>query len=218
MATIAATTPIPPVAFSAKDATKPGHYSASETAFLLLDFHSMFIQAGGEAGTAALKTAIEMRAWAKSQKIQVIHCLIDVKDTPFPTTKDFEKFASIMVAMRSSAGDEAAELHDGDTSDEVTFTRRPGHISALYSHGLSEFLKEKGIKSLVLAGLSTSGCMLRTAVAASDAEFVVTALADGCADSDPALHDVIVGKILPNRAYVVTAEEFREGYTAMRAT
>lgn len=206
MATLAAT-------FNAADRSTPSHYGPSDTALLLLDFHSMFIQRmGGPSASAALQVAAEMRTWAHSQGIQVIHALVDVNATPYPTCKDAHKFASIAAAMKSSGGGaEPAELLE-EVGDDVTFTRRPGYVSALKSPGLDDFLQKRGIKSLVLTGLSTSGCVLRTAIMASDAEYVVSVISNGCADQVEGVHDMMVGKILNNRGYVFTAEDFQEGF------
>ena len=142
----------------------------------------------------------------------MIHALVDVNATPYPTCKDAHKFASIAAAMKSSGGGaEPAELLE-EVGDDVTFTRRPGYVSALKSPGLDDFLQKRGIKSLVLTGLSTSGCVLRTAIMASDAEYVVSVISNGCADQVEGVHDMMVGKILNNRGYVFTAEDFQEGF------
>jgi nicotinamidase-related amidase len=94
----------------------------------------------------------------------------------------------------------------------MTFTRRASHISALKSPGLTKYLAEKGIKPLLLAGLSTLGCVLRTAVQAIDEEFVVTVIRNGCTDAKEGLHDTLMESILNSRAYVVTADHFQELY------
>ena len=206
MAAVAAT-------FNAADISTPGHYGPSQTALLLLDFHSMFIQrAGGQQIAAALEVAAKMRTWAKSQGIQVIHALVDTNGKPFATCKDAGRFAAYLEAMKSGGGEECAELLEGGDGDDVTFTRTPGHLSALKSPGLDELLRKKGITSLVLAGLSTSGCVMRTAITASDAEYVVSIISDGCADPVEGMHDLLMGKLLNNRGYVLTAAEFQEGY------
>lgn len=204
MATLAAT-------FNAGDQTTPGYYGTSQTALLLLDFHSMIIEkAGGPQAPAALQTAAGLRTWAKSQGIKVIHCLIDPNLAPFPTCKGSERLTNIVGAMKSGGGDEPDELLEGGA--DITFTRRPGHVSALKSPGLKDFLHEKGIKSLVLTGLSTSGCVMRTAIASTDEEFVVTVISDGCADAGQDVHDMILGKVLNNRGFVTTAAQFQEGF------
>lgn len=198
--------------FNTTDRTAPGYYGPSQTALLLLDFHTMFVERiGGPPAQAAQNVAVRMKAWAKSQGILVVHALNDINSTPFPTCKDAGMFESVMVAMRLSGGEEVAALR-GDGDDEITFIRRTGYVSALRSPGLDDLLKAKGIKSLILTGLSTSSCVLRTAVAASDAEYVVSVISDACADNVEGVHDVVVEKLLNNRGYVATAAEFQAGF------
>ncbi|RDW62539.1 hypothetical protein BP5796_10841 [Coleophoma crateriformis] len=198
--------------FNVADISTPGHYGPSKTALLLLDFHSMFVEkVASPKGPAALEVAAKIRQWAKSQGIQVVHCIVDVNAAPFPTCKDANRFQSIVSAMGLSGAAEPAVLLEGG-GDDVTFTRRPGYVSALKSPGLDDFLQKKGIKSLVLAGISTSGCVMRTAITASDAEYVVSVISDGCADPVEEVHEIVVGKLLNNRGYVATAAEFQEGY------
>lgn len=198
--------------FSPTDKTTPGAYNASQTALLLLDFHNLFIgKSPGSDASKAVACAAAAATWARSNGIQVIHCLLDMSQAPFPTCKGYDRFAGIVNMMKQANDTEPSSLLDGGDKD-VTFTRRPGHVSALRSPGLREFLREKGIVSLILAGLSTSGCVCRTAFAAADEEFVVTVLSDGCADPQDGLHGVMVDKLLANRGYVVSLEEFKEGF------
>lgn len=177
----------------------------------------MFVEmAGGSNAPAALGIAAQMRMWAKSQGIVVIHALIDVDAATFPTCKGAERLSSIMGAMKSGGAEEPPQLLQDFSEDEPTFNRVPGHLSALKSPGIQEFLHEKGIKSLILTGLSTSGCVLRTAISATDAEFVVSAISDACADRDQDVHDMVVEKLIPSRAYVTTASAFQEEYARAR--
>lgn len=203
--------------FNAGDVSTPVHYGPSQTALLLLDFHSLFVQqqAGGPNAPAALAVAAQMRTWAQSQGMHVIHALVDIDATPYPTCRDPDKFVGMAAAMKSGGGgggEEAAELREGGAGDDVVFTRRPGYVSALKSPGLDGFLRRNGVRSLVLTGLSTSGCVLGTAIAASDAEYVVSVISDGCADRVEEVHDVVLRKLVNKRGYVHTAAEFQKGY------
>ncbi|KAJ5126587.1 Isochorismatase hydrolase [Penicillium atrosanguineum] len=193
------------------DKSCPSHWGPSQTALLLLDFHSMFVSRVPGGGPAAVKTAAEMKAWAKSTGIKVIHALIDINASPFETCKDSGRFATIVDAMGKTGGAECPELLE-DADDEVTFLRRPGYVSALKSPGLEDYLKENGIRSLLLAGFSTSGCVTRTAIPACDEEYVVTTISDACADPDDELHRIMLEKVLNNRGYVATAIEIQKGY------
>jgi len=191
------------------DPTMPSYYSPSETALLLIDFYSLFVERVGLSGANALSTAVDMRNWAKQCGMHVIHCLIDITSQPAPTTKGVERLASILASMKSNDGHmEPAALFE-DSEDDVQFTRRIGHVSGLKSPGLENFLQEKGVKSLVVTGLSTSGCVLRTAAAGCDADFVVSVIEDACADREQDVHDALVGKVLRNRGYVYKAATFQ---------
>ncbi|KAI1134764.1 Isochorismatase hydrolase [Hypoxylon sp. FL0543] len=203
--------------FDAADKTTPGYYGPSQTALLLLDFHSMFVhKIGGQRAPAALDVAAKMRTWAKSQGIRVIHGLIDVNATPFPTCKGANRLLEVVAAMRSNGPEEPAELLEGG-GDDVTFTRRPGYVSALKSPGLEDFLQKNGIRSLIITGISTSGCVMRTAVSATDAEYVVTVISDGCADPTEGMHEAMTGNVLSQMGYVTTASEFQEGFAKARS-
>lgn len=75
--------------FDATEKTSPGYYSPAQTALLLLDFHQMFVENIEDAGAReALETAAEMRKWAQSCGIRVIHALIDIEQSPFESCKD----------------------------------------------------------------------------------------------------------------------------------
>ena len=198
--------------FDPTDPSAPGHYGPSQTALLLLDFHSAFTDKAGPKASAAVDIAVEMKNWAKSHSIPIIHCLLDIDQAPFQTCKDASRFAQVVDSMKDSGGEEPETLR-GEAENEITFLRRPGYVSALKSPGLLDYLHSKGIKSLVLAGLSTSGCVMRTAVVASDEEFVVTVLSDGCMDPVEGLHEVVIEKLL-HRGWVCTSDEFRAGFTA----
>ncbi|KAK3214583.1 hypothetical protein GRF29_19g684722 [Pseudopithomyces chartarum] len=134
--------------------TTPSHYTSSQTALLLLDFHNMLVDRN-PSNALALATAVSTKKWAKSQGIHIIHCLIDSTSKPFPTAKNIEHLASAMSLFKSAAGNEAPSLVE-DANGEVTFTRRIGHVSALKSKGLMEYLEENGIRSLALMGLIAS--------------------------------------------------------------
>lgn len=198
--------------FDAQDPTNPAHYGPSQTALLLLDFHSMLVNhAGGSKAPDALKTAVSLRSWAKKNKVSVIHGLVDIHQPPFSACKDIEMFRTVLQNMQAGGGEEVPELLK-TSKEDVTFTRKPGHVSALKSPGLEEYLRKNGIKSLLITGISTSGCVLRTALAATDEEYVTTVISDACADPKQDQHDFLVEHVYPNRGYVATASEFQEAF------
>lgn len=65
--------------------------------------------------------------------------------------------------------------------------------------------------SLVLCGIATSGVVLSTLRQAADLDFDLTVLADGCADADPEVHRVLLEKVFPRQAAVVTTADWVGG-------
>lgn len=190
----------------------PFAYNASQTLVLFLDFHSLFVDFI-KAHDAAEKAAA-LKAWAHQHKIAVAHGLIndDPKDKPPTNIKglDTTKWIWESLCAKKENFKEPAGITPADGEDEEVFTRTPGYISALTSHSprdIKKWLAEKGYRSLILCGLSTSGCVMRTATAATDAGFIVTVIEDACMDK-PEVHKVVVNDILPTRAHVFSFEDF----------
>jgi nicotinamidase-related amidase len=90
--------------------------------------------------------------------------------------------------------------------DEPILTKnRTGPFSTT---NLDEVLKKQSIKTLVLLGIRTSGCILSTVRWAADIDYQLIVLSDCCADPDTEVHHVLMEKIFPRQASVTTAEEF----------
>jgi len=66
----------------------------------------------------------------------------------------------------------------------------------------------RGIHSLVLSRIATSGVVLSTLGQAVDLDFALTVLSDGCADPDDDVHRVLMEKIFPSQAQVMTVNDW----------
>jgi nicotinamidase-related amidase len=73
---------------------------------------------------------------------------------------------------------------------------------------LDEVLKKQEIDTLALMGISTSGCVLSTVRWAADINYQLMVISDCCADRDDEVHRVLMEKVFPRQASVVTAQEF----------
>ena len=87
----------------------------------------------------------------------------------------------------------------------VLTKRRTGPFSTT---NLDEVLKEKGIQTLVLMGIRTIGCVLSTVRWAADIDYELIVLSDCCADQDEEVHRVLMEKVFPRQASVITSLEF----------
>jgi len=75
-------------------------------------------------------------------------------------------------------------------------------VSAFSTTELAAFLDDRGIDTLVLAGIQTSGVVLSTVRDAADRDYRLLVLADCCADPDAGVHETLTAKVFPRQADV----------------
>ena len=167
-------------AFNPSDPASPLSISPHETAILLMDYQNMILsRIGDAAASSVLNIASHVRDWALQKDMTVCHCLIDTSPSTKPPSYNrasakWKAYESAFAANPGLGHEAEALAAKGHSGSEVTVVRVPGFVSALESHGLLDALMMKGIKSLILGGLSTSGCVLSTARAGTDRGFIVT--------------------------------------------
>lgn len=195
--------------FDSSKACSPLSIPAANTALLLLDYQNITVSMASDGGQT-VTVAREMRDWAVEQGIPAYHCLVDTTSAPEPSMKISERwvFYEEKLKVAPELGNEPDVLKGLDK----IFTRQPGYISALKSPGLLEELQTKGVRSLILCGLSTSGCVLSTARAANDHGFVVTIVDDACWDPLPELHALLMGHVLASTAHIAKAKEVQQAW------
>ncbi|SFX61475.1 cysteine hydrolase [Streptomyces atratus] len=97
----------------------------------------------------------------------------------------------------SAAINERLAPQDGDI---VVRKIRYGGMSTT---DLDQQLRERGITTLVVSGVSTSGVVLSTVIDAADRDYQLYVLSDGVADPDTEVHDVLLHRVLPSRAHII---------------
>lgn len=86
---------------------------------------------------------------------------------------------------------------------------RKTRVGAMSTTDLDRQLRDAGITTLVLAGISTSGVVLSTLIEAADRDYQLYVLSDGTGDPDAETRDVLLGKYFPRRASVISTAELR---------
>jgi nicotinamidase-related amidase len=114
----------------------------------------------------------------------------------------------------TARGDEMTEGHPA-TQIHTALEPRPDEpvvlkrrVSAFSGSDLEVLLRGVEATGLVLAGIATSGVVLSTLRQAADLDYRLTVLADACGDPDAQVHDVLMGKVFPRQARVVTTDEW----------
>src|SRR3984957_4793465 len=99
------------------------------------------------------------------------------------------------------------QIHVDVAPEEGDIVVRKTRVGPFGSTDLHDQLQARGIDTLVLAGISTSGVVLSTVRDAHDRDYRLIVLAALCADRDPEVHQVLIGKVFPGQAEVISAAE-----------
>jgi hypothetical protein len=78
--------------------------------------------------------------------------------------------------------------------------------------------RSRGIRRLVLAGGTTSGVVLSTLRQAADLDYELVVLADGGADGDQHVHDVLIKDVFPAHADIVSIDAWTAAIAASHPT
>ncbi|MFJ4716372.1 cysteine hydrolase family protein [Streptomyces sp. NPDC088785] len=141
-------------------------------------------------------------AAARGAGVPVVHVVVGFRDGR-PETRSSPLFGALLDGAFTSSDPKAA-IHDdvAPRPGEAVVTKK--RISAFTGSDLDLVLRGGRIDHLVLTGLSTSGVVLSTARRATDLDFGLTVLSDGCADPDPEVHRVLTEKVFPHQGATVT--------------
>jgi len=151
---------------------------------------------------------------ARSARIPVIFVSLALR-SGFPeialTNKLFSELAANAAEGTLSAEAPGSQIHPAlqpRANEPVVLKRR---ISAFVGSDLEVLLRGLQATSLVLAGISTSGVVLSTFLDAADRDFKLTVLADACTDPEADLHSVLMEKLFPKQATVLSVAEWAGG-------
>jgi len=118
-------------------------------------------------------------------------------------------FASVGQNRLMHHEDPATAIHDALAPEPGDIVVRKTRVGAMSTTDLDRQLRDRGIGTLILAGLSTSGVLLATIVEAADRDYQLYVLSDGTDDPDPETRDLLLAKVFPRRARVIDTGTLR---------
>ncbi|HYA86377.1 MAG TPA: cysteine hydrolase [Nitrospirota bacterium] len=181
----------------------------AKTAVLIMDYENDIVGMLPEdiRGPLIEKASMILRE-ARQAKIQIIYVVVRFRDGYPEVNPQNKLFSSLKQSGRFVEGTPGAEIDSRvvpQPGDIVVTKRRVGAFSTT---DLETILRAKNINKLVLFGISTSGVVLSTVRWAADMDYSLAVVSDACADRDPAVNRVLMDKVFPWQATVITSSEF----------
>ncbi len=142
--------------------------------------------------------------FAHKNKIQIIYVVVSFREGA-PEISSSNKIFSTMKERASSSMVNINPVFDIQYNDILVTKHR---ISAFSGSDLDMILRAGGFENIVISGISTSGVVLSTTREAADKDFKITILSDLCFDSDPEVHLILMNKIFPRQANIITSNDW----------
>lgn len=175
----------------------------SHTALVVMDVQHAALAYTGE-DSAFLKRLSNAIATARKVGMRVIHVAVRFREG-YPEISPHNRLFSRGRASGFLPSTDL-EIHPAvaPQSGEVVVTKV--RASAFSGSDLEVILRSQAISHLVLCGLVTSGVVLSTVLEAADKDYELMVLSDCCADADEDVQRVLMTKIFPRYAEVITVE------------
>lgn len=99
------------------------------------------------------------------------------------------------------------QIHEQIAPQDGDIVVRKVRVGPFGTTDLHEQLQAKGIDTLILAGISTSGVVLSAVRDGHDRDYRLIVLSDLTADRDQEVHDFLVQRIFPRQAEVISSAD-----------
>ena len=181
--------------------------SGSAQALLVMDIMPLVVPAfGGD--DELLGRLARLTARTRAASVPVIYGRVAFRAGYPDVSADNLLFTGATSQLDFSEDNPATGIHPAVAPQpgDLTFIKR--RVSSFTGSDLDVILRSQNIRHLVLTGVATSGVVLSTLRQAADLDYEITVLADGCADADPAVHDLLVEKVFPMQAAVTSIDKW----------
>ncbi|NIL95482.1 MAG: isochorismatase family protein [Woeseiaceae bacterium] len=134
----------------------------------------------------ALSSALRIREAARTAGIPIFYTNVAYEEGGADGGVFYRKVPALEVFV---SGNPLGDWPDGlePAEDEIVITKQ--YPSAFFGTSLAEMLDAKGVDTLIITGVTTSGCIRATCVDAMSHGFVPIVVADACGDRHSAPHE-----------------------------
>jgi nicotinamidase-related amidase len=177
------------------------------TALLVMDFQTLIVEGFADGKEQLLDRTSRLIGAARNAGVMVLYVVVGFRAGHPEISPRNAVFAPVRKSGMFAAGTPGTEIHPAvaPQAGEVVVTKH--RVGAFTGTDLDMVLRAKDIHTLVLSGIATSGVVLSTLRHAADADYRIVVAADCCSDRDAEVHRVLLEKIFPRQAIVLSSAE-----------
>lgn len=176
-------------------------------ALIVIDMVEAYLQPGSPlyAGIeAAVESAARLAATAREAGVPVIFTNVEYAPGGADGGVFFRKVPALAVFQKGSPLGAFPAMLSPEDGDFV-ITKR--YASAFFATHLAAMLTSMGVDTLMITGVSTSGCVRATALDACQNGFLPFVVRDACGDRHPGPHEANLFDLQAKYAEVVTEDQ-----------
>lgn len=183
---------------------------AKRTALLVMDFQAGIVGMLEHADALIAKAALAIRSM-RERGGSVGYVRVGFTESEYEAISERNKgFAAAKSAGRAFHADAPATAIDERLAPQSgDIVVRKTRVGAFSTTDLAEQLRSRGIDTLILSGISTSGVVLSTIRDAADRDFRLFVLADACADPAADVHAILLEQVFPRQADVISTADLQ---------
>lgn len=190
---------------------------ASRTALLSMDLQTAIVSIYTKDDSEFLPRVATVLNAARKNNLRVVHVQVgfragfpevDARNQLFGAIKNSPQWQQIFQGPAGAIHSDVAPQ-----GDEIVITKH--RVSGFAGTDLDMILRANQIDTLILLGIATSGVVLSTLLHASDADYRLFVVKDCCTDRDSEVHACLTEKLFPQRATVLTANQFLESLQSL---
>jgi nicotinamidase-related amidase len=182
-----------------------------DTILLVMDYQSGILNRLGDVVDVLLSRMAKVIDTARNRGIKIGYIRVAFEDADYEslpkTNKIFSKIKVEHLMQNKSPG---TAIHKKVAPKPGDIIIRKTRVGAFSTTDLDKQLRDNGINTLILAGISTSGVVLSTVRDAADKDYRIFVLADCCMDSDIQVHDALITKVFPRQAEIIDSTMFSQ--------
>ncbi|MGV3466135.1 MAG: cysteine hydrolase family protein [Heyndrickxia sp.] len=179
-----------------------------KTALLMMDLQNGIVPHLGENLEEAIIPYQKALKAAREHSLPVIFVRVGFNNGYPEISPKNKAFSAISKYGAMTVHDEATQIHELVIPEENEPVVTKYRISAFSGSNLEMILRAQQIETIVLSGISTSGVVLSTLREAADKDFDIKVLEDACFGRDPEVHGVLMEKIFPRQADVLSVQDW----------